>query len=255
MGASLSIDDSVVSCDSSVRLFDAIRVSDADATLSGLRLDASPSQALSILSATRANVSIERSVLLVNGGSSSCRVLSASASNLLVNSVYVDLSWQGSVEVLSANSASSLRVAHMSAFVESPRSVFAGSTDSIIDIVNSIAVFTGGDSLFMRSDTELQKSSITSNCLWGFSRLLEGRHALGALSEKTLQELNRLASDGRNITEAPSKTFYASVKGLRRLSEGSVCVDRGTPVIWAASLDLFGKTRHKDAPDIGAEER
>jgi hypothetical protein len=254
-GASLALADSTLSCDASVRLLDVIRLSDADARISGLRLDASPAQALSILSATRASLSIERSILSVRGGSSSCRVFSASASDLSVDSVYVDVSWQGSVEVFNASSASGLRVAHLSAFVESPRSVFVASSGSGIDIVNSIAVFMGGDALFIRSDTELKTSSIASNCLWGFSRLMEGRDTLGALSESTLQRLNDLASDARpNMTEAPSKTFYASAKGLRRLSEGSACVDSGVPVIWASKLDLFGKTRSKDSPDIGAEE-
>ncbi|GAB1457632.1 hypothetical protein MASR2M48_29400 [Spirochaetota bacterium] len=130
-------------------------------------------------------------------------------------------------------------------FAESLRSLSA-SSGSGIDIVNSIAVFMGGDALFIRSDTELKTSSIASNCLWGFSRLMEGRDTLGALSESTLQRLNDLASDARpNMTEAPSKTFYASAKGLRRLSEGSACVDSGVPVIWASKLDLFGKTRSK----------
>jgi len=252
-GAPLSLSDSTIACDSSVRLFDAIRIGEAEATVAGLRLEASPSQALSALSATRATVHVERTVLSIGGGASSCRLFSASASNLTVSSVYIDATWKGSVEAFSASNASTLRIAHLTAVVGAPKSTFASLTGSTMELVNTIAAFSGASSVLVRSDGTQASGSLVANCFWGFSSFMEGRVALS-----TLAEINRYASPGKpNITEDPSRMFTASGKGLLRLSTSSACVDGGVPVEWDARLDLFGSPRKAsfgDVPDIGAEE-
>ncbi|PKL26590.1 MAG: hypothetical protein CVV47_01260 [Spirochaetae bacterium HGW-Spirochaetae-3] len=255
-GAALSISDSTIACDPSVRLFDAVRVNEGQADIAGLRIDASPSQSLSAISATRSRVGVARSVLFVDGGASSCRLFGASASSLLVSSVYVDVSWKGSVEAFSASSGSTVRIAHVTSVVRSPKAVFAASSGSSVELKNSIAEFYGGDSAFLRSDSAQAVGSVAANCLWGFARLVEGRSPIGAISVAAMAELNRYAGNERpNVTEAPDKTFYASVKGLMRLSPSSACVDSGVVLGWIAPVDLLGSARGaENPPDIGAEE-
>jgi len=71
-----------------------------------------------------------------------------------------------------------------------------------------------------------------------------------------MAEHNRYAGNEKpNMTEAPDKTFYASVKGLMRLSPSSACVDSGVVIGWTAPVDLLGSARDaENPPDIGAEE-
>jgi len=257
-GATLEISDSTIACDPSVRLFDAVRINAGDAVITGLRIDASPSQALSAISATASRAIVDRSVVAVSGGASSCRIFGASASGLSVSSVYVDVSWKGSVESFSASNGSTVRVAHVTSIVRSPESVFAVASGSYLEIKNSIATSYGDDTTFLRSDSGPAVGSVAANCLWGFSRLLAGRAAIGAISDSALVELNRYAGGEKpNITEAPAKTFYASVKGLMRLSATSGCVDSGVGLGWVAPVDLLGSARGAgtaNPPDIGAEE-
>ncbi|MBU0928767.1 MAG: hypothetical protein KKA67_13545 [Spirochaetes bacterium] len=251
-GAGLYMDDTAISCASSIRFFEAVRISDSEAALSGLRIDASPTQAMAALTAVRSTAAVERSVVAIKGGSSSCRVFSASDARLSVSSVYIDAAWKGSVEAFSASNGSALRVAQVTALVDAPKSVFAGSSGSALEIVNSIATFSGPASVFIRSDAPLTSGSVAANCLWGFSSFVEGRTE--AVSIGSLNELARPVRD--NFVEEPARTFYASVKGLRRLARASSCVDGGLPASWPSPYDLFGSERagRGSAPDIGAEE-
>ena len=257
-GARLEISDSTVACDSSVRLFDAVRINEGDAAISGLRIDAAPSQALSAISATESRAVVERSVVSVTGGASSCRIFGASASILSVSSVYVDASWKGAVEAFSASNGSTVRVAHVTSTVRSRESVFASSSGSRLELKNTIAIAYCDDSTFMRSDSPPGSDTVAANCLWGFTRLVAGRTSIGAVSASALAELDRYAGGEKpNISEPPAKTFYATVKGLLRLSTASGCVDAGVDLGWADPTDLLGSARGSASggpPDIGAEE-
>jgi len=253
-GGKLLVEDVSVSCSESVRMFDALRITDSSARIIGLRLDGAPAQAMSGLSASRSDILVERSVFSIQGGASSCRLFGASASSLVVSSTYLDAEWAGSCEIFSASNGSKVSVAHISAIITSPRSVFFTASGSSYLIKNSIATFYSNSSVFIRSDKSAEFSSISANCLWGFSKLFEG-----PLQVTSLTELNRYALAGRtNITEDPSRIFSAEIKGLRRLARTSACVDAGASIEWGSSLDLLGSPRvsrqGKAMPDIGAEE-
>lgn len=256
-GGRLVVSDSTIACDRSVRLFDAIRVSDAEAFVSGLRIDAEPSHAFSAFSASRSRASIERCIVNVSGGSSSCRAFSAGSSELTASSVYVHAAWKGSVELFSAISGSTMRLAHVTAIADAPAALFASATGSSVEIVNSIASFSGGGSAFLRLDGAAGSVRLASNCLWGFERLAELSSHRRLIA--TVAELNGAFSSGAapNRLERPSEIFQSTVKGLYRLSRSSVCVDGATAVPWAAGSDLFGSPRPTGegaAVSIGAEE-
>ncbi|MBN2875274.1 MAG: hypothetical protein JXM71_09290 [Spirochaetales bacterium] len=250
----LSMDDVSISCGSSVRVFDAIRVSDGKAELSGLRIEGTPDQTLSALSLTRSKGSVERAVIVVSGGTSSSRLFAVNASELTVSSSYVDSKWKGTFEAFSATGGSTMLVSNVSAIMNSPRVIFMSSTASRFTILNSIAVSSGRLSAFVRSDSIPEAGSISANCLWGFSRIAEG-----ALALTSIRELDRFMLEGYpNVIEDPERTFRSTVKGLKRLSGSSACVDAGVPADWAGDQDLLGGPRVSGAgekkPDIGAEE-
>ncbi|OHD10546.1 MAG: hypothetical protein A2Z96_01890 [Spirochaetes bacterium GWB1_48_6] len=252
-GAPLKLDNSTIHCDSTVKLFDAIRISDADAFITGLRLEATPSQALSAINSVRSTVYVESAAFFIAGGASSCRIFTASASSLTVSSVYIEATWKGSTEAFNALNGSTLRVAHVTALIDAPRAVFVSSTGSNFEIFNSIASFPGSTSAFIRSDTLPISGTVSANSLWGFSRYLDGR-----LSVTTLAELNQLMKPAKpNFSEDPARMFSGSIKGLFRLSKLSACLDGGNTVEWASRFDLLGTQRNTPEdrfPDIGAEE-
>ncbi|HRW22841.1 MAG TPA: hypothetical protein P5298_00350 [Spirochaetia bacterium] len=256
-GGRLVVSDSTIGCDRSVRLFDAIRVSDAEAVVSGLRIDAEPSHAFSAFSASRSTASIERCIVSVSGGSSSCRAFSAVSSELTASSVYVRAAWKGSVELFSAGSASTMRLAHVTAIADAPAALFVSSSASTVDVANSIASFSGGASVFMRVDGAAGSVRLASNCLWGFERLAELSSPRRTIA--SVDELNGAFGSGRapNRIERPSDTFRSTVKGLYRLSPASACAGGGRAVPWAAGTDLFGTPRPTGdgaTVSIGAEE-
>jgi hypothetical protein len=172
---------------------------------------------------------------------------------LTVSSIYIDADWKGYVETFNVLNGSTLKLAHLTALVDTPRAVFINSSGSQLEIYNTIASFPGKDSIFIRSDTMPASGSVSANSLWGFSYYLDGR-----LSISQLQELNRLLNPKTpNFSEDPSRMFSGSIKGLFRLSKHSACLDGGNVVEWASDFDLLGKPRNlveTGNPDIGAEE-
>jgi hypothetical protein len=252
--ASLVIDGLLLSCDSSVRLFDAIRAMGAEVAISNLRLDASPDHAASGVTVARSHVVLERSFLKVRGGTSSCRLVNADDSKVTIASSYVDIDWRGTVDVLSANNGSDLNAVHLTMVVEAPRATLLTAMNSRFIIANSIANFSGAVSTLVRSEPLPAQGSIASNCLWGFTNLIDGSG-----TKMTLGEFNSQAAVGvPNFLEEPSKTFTGNIKGLWRLSRSSACVDGGIEVAGTSKIDLFGTARPSLSglrePDIGAEE-
>jgi hypothetical protein len=253
-GAVLTIDGLGLSCTSSVRHLDAIRVTRSDAAISNFRLDAAPDYALSGITASGSRVSMDRSFLKVRGGTSSSRMFNGDDSRMALSSSYIDIAWKGTVDVINAGNESVVNAAHLTVLVDSPRATLMVSTNSAFSLGNTIANFTGAVSTLIKSTTIPQPGSITANCLWGFSNLLDG-----AESGTTMADLNAFAIPGYlNFIEEPSNTFSASVKSLWRLSQVSACVDGGAELPWIAKIDLFGAPRPSahgsGRPDIGAEE-
>jgi hypothetical protein len=252
--AALDIDGLMLSCTSSVRLLDAIRIVGATASISNLRLDAAPDYAVSGISAVRSSVTMGSAFLKVRGGTSSCRLFNNDDSRMTLSASYIDIAWKGTVEVIGAANGSVVHAAHLTALVEAPRSTLVSSTDSNFTVGNIITNFTGAVSTFIRTTELPLPGSITANCLWGFSKLLDG-----AQNATTMAALNGFAFSGySNFIEEPSTTFTGQVKGLNRLSSLSACVDGGADTPWASKTDLFGaprpSERGKRKPDIGAEE-
>jgi hypothetical protein len=252
--ANLSIDGLVLTSTSTVRLLDAIRIIGSNAAISNFRLDASPEYAISGLTASGSSVVIDRSYLKVSGGTSSCRLFNNEDTRMSLSSSYIDISWKGTVELISSRNESVLNAAHITAFVDAPRATLLMVSNSTISLGNSIANFTGAVSTLLQTSTEPLPGSITANCFWGFSKLIEG-----AVHADSMSGLNVYAVPGHpNFIEEPSTTFTGPVKGLLRLSRSSMCIDAGANLGAVSSKDLFDaarpSTRGLRKPDVGAEE-
>lgn len=253
-GSQLRMEDVSIACLPSVRLFEAMRLEDVDASVSGLRIEASPEYALSGLSAIRSTVTIEQSVVLVRGGIASCRLFGVSGGALAVSSSYIDSSWNGTAQMFSASDGATVRIAHLTALLDSPRTTFLELGGSTGTLRSSIVQSRRGTAVLVRSDQAPPAGSIGSNCLWGIAVFLDG-----ARTDTTVAALNRTVAPAvANFLEDPSRTFGGLVKGVWRLAGTSACVDGGESFDWSSRYDVFGAasvSAHGSAwPDIGAEE-
>ncbi len=258
-GGRLLVSDSSIRCEPQAKMFEGIRLTDAEAELSGLRIEAAPALAASALGCTGSRVAIERSILSLAASASSCRAFGASASTLTARSLYLDVAGKGSAELFSLSNGSRLDAYHITAFMGAPKAAFLVSAASAASLRNSIVNAAGDRAVLVRSDTPLAAGSIDANCLWGLAAMVEGRPYPSAILD--VGGLNALTSpSAANIAESPAVTFRAVEKGLRRLSRASACVNSGIVAIGGAAAtrgaDLFGLSREgrADAPDRGAEE-
>jgi hypothetical protein len=253
-GNHLRIENVSIVCLPSVRLFEAMRLADADVSIVGLRIDASPEYALSGLSATRSNVTMERSVMLVHGGIASCRLFGIDGSTLAISSSYIDSGWNGSAQIFSASEGSNIMIANLTAVLDSPRTTVIELVGSSASLQSSIVQSKRGATVLFRSDHAPVAGSIGSNCLWGIVAYIDG-----SPDGTTIAALDRVSAPAvANFIEDPSRTFGSLAKGIWRLSRTSACVDGGEPAEWSSMYDLFGSnrvsTRGAGRPDIGAEE-
>jgi len=253
-GTHLHMEDVSIVCLPSVRLFEAIRLEDVDASITGLRIEASPEYALSGLSATRSMVTMDRSVVLVRGGIASCRLFGASSGTLAISSSYIDSSWNGSAQMFSASDGATINISHLTALLDSPRTTFMDMSGSTGTLQSSIVQSRRGVAVLFRSDRAPLAGSVSSSCLWGMAVFLDGSR-----NDTTIEALNRTVAPAvANFLEDPSRTFRGLAKGIWRLARTSACVDGGESTDWSSMHDLFGAARVSAQgmarPDIGAEE-
>lgn len=253
-GSRVHIENVSITCLPSVRLFEAIRLEDVDASVTGLRIEASPEYALSGLSAIRSTVTVERSVMLVRGGIASCRLFGASGGALAISSSYIDSSWNGTAQMFSASDGAAINIAHLTALLDSPRTTFLDLSASTGTLRSSIVQSRRGIAVLVRSDRAPLAGTIGSNCLWGIAVFLDGSR-----NDTTVAALNRTVAPAvANFQEDPSRTFGGLVKGIWRLARTSACVDGGESFDWSSTHDVFGaarvSTQGSARPDIGAEE-
>jgi hypothetical protein len=238
-----------VSGDSSVRLFDALRIVGGQSTLSDLRVDANPGLAFSGLSLSRTRVSMSDSAFFVKGGASTLRLVNLNAAELIADTLFGDVTWSGEAELFRLGSSSSLRLAHATVLVKAKRLSVVDYRDSSWAVINSI-FNVDSPSAYLASGNKLpQTGSVGANCLWGFSAFLSGSGSSGSLAD-----LNRYSIPGYpSFVESPGKTFASTSKGVPRLSASSACVAGAAPIPWSLPASLQIDLRAPASRDIGVD--
>ncbi len=243
------LDRLAVTGDSSVSLFDALRIVGGQSTLKDLRLDASPGLAFSGLSLSRTRISMSGSAFFVKGGASTLRLVNLNAAELTADTLFGDVAWSGEAELFRLGSSSSLRLAHATVLAKAKRLSVVEHRDSTLNLVNSIFNVDSPSAFFASGDSVPQTTSVSANCLWGFSAFLSGSGRSGSLAE-----LNNHSIPGYpNFIEVPAKTFTATNKGLPRLSASSACVGGASPLPWTLPDSLQVDLRAPAARDIGVD--
>lgn len=244
-----TMDKLAITADSSVRLFDALRMVGGKSTLQDLRIDASPGLAFSGLSLNRAQVSMSGSAFFIKGGASSLRLLHLNAALLTVDTLFSDINWLGEVELFRLGSSSRLLLTHATILAKAKRLGVVESRDSVWSIFNSIFNANSPSAVFVASDNLPLPGSVSANCLWGFASLISGRGESGSIAE-----LNRYASLGHpNFIEMPSKTFATTNKGLPLLSASSACIGTAAPLPWTLPEEFKLNLRTPASRDIGVD--
>ncbi len=241
-----------ISAASKLGMFEAINMNRGTAEISGLRIEAEPSLASSVLSAHSSVIKIGSSFLLLKGKQASQRIFAVQDSKLDVNSVYLDMNTDAFSEAISVLRNSHVNLLHLTAMINAPKLVFINLSASGLTLANSIVISGGTESVLIRADSPLPPAAVSANCLWGFTTFLDGKSYAAPI--KSIELLNRTAKpDIASFLESPSRTFGSTEKGIRRLSISSLCVDGAVYKNDNNFPDLFGKDRGVH-PDIGAEE-
>ena len=249
MNSDNTVDKLTVAADSSVRLFDALRMVGGQSSIQNLRIDASPGLAFSGLSISRARVSMSGSAFFIKGGASSLRLINLNAAVLTADSLFGDIQWQGESELFRLGSSSNLRLAHATILAKARRLSIVDSRSSDWSIFNSIFNAESPAAVFVSSDTLPSAGSVSANCLWGFTSFLSWGGKSGSMAE-----LNTYASLGYpNFLEASSKTFVTTSKGLPILSSSSACIGTAAPLPWTLPAELKLNLRAPASRDIGVD--
>jgi hypothetical protein len=243
------LDKLAVTADSSVRLFDALRIVGGQSTLTDLRLDASPALAFSGLSLSRTRVLLSGSAFFVKGGASTLRLVNLNAADLTADTLFGDVAWSGEAELFRMGSSSSLRLAHATVLAKAKRLSVLEYRDSNWTVVNSIFNADSPSAFFASGNKLPQAASVGANCLWGFPSFLSGSGSSGSL-----EDLNAYSIAGYpSFIESPEKTFASTSKGLPRLSASSACVANAAPVPWSLPAGLQIDLRTPTSRDIGVD--
>jgi hypothetical protein len=243
------LDRLAITGDSSVRLFDALRIVGGQSTLTDLRLDASPGLAFSGLSLSKARVSMSGCALFVKGGASTLRLVNLNAADLTADTLFGDVVWLGEAELFRLGSSSNLRLAHATILAKAKRLSIVEYRDSSWKMVNSIINADSPAAVFASGNSEPQAGSVGANCLWGFSAFLAVSGGSGSLAT-----LNAYSVPGYpSFVEAPTRTFASANKGLPRLSPSSACVGNAVTVPWTLPDSLQIKLRAPVSRDIGVD--
>ena len=249
MNSDNTVDKLTVSADSSVQLFDALRMVGGASSIQNLRMDASPGLAFSGLSLSRTQVFLSGSAFFIKGGASTLRLIHLNAAGLTADSLFGNIDWLGESELFRLGSSSSLRLSHATILSKARRLSVVESRDSNWSIFNSIFNTDSPGAVFAASNTQPTSGSVSANCLWGFTSYF----AWGARSG-SLVELNAYASLGHpNFIEPSSKTFVSKNKGLPILSSSSACIGTAAPLPWTLPAQLKPNLSTPVSRDIGVD--
>jgi hypothetical protein len=249
MNSDNTLDKLTVSVDSTVRLFDALRIVGGQSSIRNLRIDANPGLAFSGLSLSRARVNMSGSAFFIKGGASSLRLIHLNAAELTVDSLFGDIAWTGESELFSLGSSSSLRLAHATILAKARRVSVVESRNSNWSVLNSIFNADSPAAVFVSTDTVPSPGSVSANCLWGFTSYLERGGKSGSLAD-----LNAYASHGHpNFLEAASRTFVTINKGLPILSSASACIGKAAPLPWTLPGEKKLDLQEPASRDIGVD--
>lgn len=258
-GCDITVAGSSISGEHGVRIFGAFDMDGGSLSLRQSLLESRADLALNMLSLRSASLLIDRSLLQAEGGSGFLRLGSFQAVRGELKSSKIRLSWSGSGTLFEI-SGGSLAFKHDTIVADSDKGAlrFFDARGSSLQVWNSILECSGKASELVRSDSMPGQGLLVADCVWGFEKYLAG-----ALETSDLVSLNALNSGSALysskpiVSEAPERSFAASLKSQAPLRADSACVNAALPLASGYEIDFSGHSRPgpgKTAANIGADE-
>ncbi len=249
--------------DSTIRLFEFFNGNGGNLLIHDSALQASPQLMFSGFVLENIEFTMQRSYFKILFGSATCRFLQANNSGITINSFFSEIDWNGNIENFSLQNNSRLSIYHSTLINSSHGLSFINASNSSFAVANCIINADARQASLVNANKIDESSFVLSNCIDGFSNLVEGFFAvqsLDSLNSVFFKPNTRYFNfPVKNFQENPDKTFMPSAKGFRRLSPGSACIDSGLilfPLYRNNDIDneIVPSIRGKRLPDIGADE-
>jgi hypothetical protein len=249
---------SSISSRSGVRIFGAFDMNGGSLSLRESILESASDLGLNLLSLRSSSLSVDRSLIKVEGGSGFLRIGSFKAVSGEIKNSKLLLSWNGPGTLFEVQEGGpALR--HDTILADSKAALrFFDLSGRLPQLWNSIFDCSAPGSDFLRSDSVPAAGIVVADCVWGFDSYLSG-----ALESKDLASLNALNalsalySSKPCVSESPDNSFSAPLKSQTTLRKESACVGAALPIGIGYSLDFSGHQRPAPGttlPDIGADE-
>jgi hypothetical protein len=257
-GSDIAVAGSSVSSRSGVRVFEAFDMDGGSLSVRESLLESASDLGLNLLSLRSSSLSIDRSLIQVEGGAGFLRIGSLKAVSGEIKNSKLFLSWKGPGTLFEIQGGGpALR--HDTILADSKAALrFFDIRGSLPQLWNSIFDCSAPDSEFLRSDSVPAAGIVVANCVWGFDSYLAGKlESKDFASLNALNALSALYSSKPCISESPENSFTAPLKSQASLKKGSACVDAALPIESGYSLDFSGHQRPATGtalPDIGADE-
>jgi hypothetical protein len=257
-GSDIVIADSSVSSRSDVRIFGAFDMDGGSLSVRESLLASASDLGLNLLSLRSSSLSVDRSLIQVEGGTGFLRIGSLKAVSGEIKNSKLFLSWKGPGTLFEIQGGGPA-FRHNTVVADSKASLrFFDIRGSLPHLWNSIFDCSAPDSEFLRSDSVPAAGIVVADCVWGFDSYLEGElESKDFSSLNTLNALSALYSSKPCVSESPEDSFSTPLKSQAQLKRGSACVDAALPIEFGYSLDFSGHQRPAPGtvlPDIGADE-
>ena len=258
--SAVTLSDSVVGARSSVHAFGACVLSGGSLTIARSLFKSSADLALRLLDLRGARLSMERSLVQVEGGSGYMRIGSFVNSPGEVRDCKFDVAWQGDGTLFElSGEGPAFRYDTLLASARGGALRYFDLNGASLQVWNSILSCEAGGQDLVHTDGPLGAGSLVADCIWGFPTLVDGAMDIAKLDAlDALNAASPIFSSKRHVSEPPQATFAAPEKSVAPLSPRSACVGAALPIDEGPAVDFLGHPRPglagPAAPDIGAQE-
>jgi hypothetical protein len=257
-GSDIVVVGSSVSSRSGVRIFGAFDMDGGSLSIRESLLESASDLGLNLLSLRSSSLSIDRSLIQVDGGVGFLRIGSLKAVSGEIKNSKLFLSWKGPGTLFEIQGGGPA-IRHDTIMADSKAALrFFDIRGILPQLWNSIFDCSASGSEFLRSDSVPPAGIVVADCVWGFESYLAGElESKDFASLNALNALSALYSSKPCVSESPENSFSTPLKNQTSLKRGSACVNAALPIESGYNLDFSGNQRPAPGtalPDIGADE-
>ncbi|MDP3179420.1 MAG: hypothetical protein Q8M76_16035, partial [Spirochaetaceae bacterium] len=257
---------SSLSASSGVRFFGGFDLEGGSLELDGSLVESTADLGATLLALRASRIAVDRSLFRAAGGSGFFRVGSFNESGGEIGNSKFIVSWEGRATLFDVVGIGPA-FRHDTIVAEGKKGdlTFFECSGAQPELWNCIVSCASGGGTLSKAGIPPAAGVFVADCVYGFDLLAVSSGAGAGVSRiATLAALNALNAGSAPyaskpcISEAPLKTFAASMKSVASLAGGSACVEAAVSLGGAYVRDFRGSprpsSRGSGAPDIGADE-